>query len=266
VNAVHLTPLDVAVAALLVLLNAALSLALRLRLHRELLWAALRMVVQLLLVGLVLRLVFKSNSGAATLAIVSLMGLAAVREVAVRPTERLRHGGNYRIAALVVASAGMATVLLALLTAMRPDPWYDPRYAIPLSGIVLGGILNSASLSLDAFFAGVTGGRALIEARLALGATRREALGPLVRSSIRRGMIPIINQMSAAGIITLPGIMTGQLIAGMDPLDAVKYQVLLLFLLSGGGGLAAIGGVLLAARAVTDERHRLRLDKLQPGR
>jgi putative ABC transport system permease protein len=68
--------------------------------------------------------------------------------------------------------------------------------------------------------------------------------------------------MSAAGIITLPGTMTGQILAGMDPLEAVKYQILLMFLLAGGGGLAAVGAVYLAARAVTDERHRLRADRL----
>jgi putative ABC transport system permease protein len=91
----------------------------------------------------------------------------------------------------------------------------------------------------------------------------RQALGELVRTSIRRGMIPIINQMSAAGIITLPGIMTGQLLAGMDPVEAVKYQILLLFLLTGAGGLAAAGAVYLAARSITDERQRLRLDRLR---
>jgi putative ABC transport system permease protein len=124
-------------------------------------------------------------------------------------------------------------------------------------------VLNSASLGLDSFFGGAVASRAAIEAQLALGASARSALAELVRSSIRRGMIPLINQMSAAGIITLPGIMTGQLLAGMDPLEAVKYQILLLFLLAGAGGLAAAGSVYLAARAITDERQRLRLDRLQ---
>jgi putative ABC transport system permease protein len=262
-NTVHLDLVDVALAALLVLVNAGASLILRLRLHRQVLWAAVRMVVQLLLVGLVLRLVFRAASPSATLAIVALMIAAAAREVAVRPTRRLKRAGNYRIGALVVGLSSMATVVLALLTAIRPQPWYDPRYAIPLMGIVLGSVLNSASLALDVFFEGVTAGRAAIEARLALGATIHQALAELIRSSIRRGMIPIINQMSAAGIITLPGIMTGQLLAGMDPVEAVKYQILLLFLLTGAGGLAAAGAVYLAARSMTDERQRLRSDRLE---
>jgi putative ABC transport system permease protein len=259
---VHLGALDVALAAALVVANAIGSLLLQLDLHRQVLWAATRMVVQLLLVGLLLRVVFKAESPAVTFVIVVLMIAAAAREVAVRPTERLRSAGNYRIGVAVVGLSSVATVALALMTAIRPHPWHDPRYAIPLMGIVLGSVLNSASLGLDGFLDGVVIRRPAIEAQLALGSSIHEALGELLRSSIRRAMIPIVNQMSAAGIITLPGIMTGQLLAGMDPIEAVKYQILLLFLLTGAGGLAAAGAVYLAARAITDERQRLRLDRL----
>lgn len=260
---IHLTAGDLALASILVLLQAVASVLLRLDLHRQLLWAALRMVVQLLLVGWVLRWVFAASSVTATLAVIALMIAAAAREVAVRPRQRLARGGNYRIGAFVVGIASVATVSLALSTTIRPEPWYDPRYAIPLMGIVLGSVLNSASLGLDSFLGSVVDGRAAIEAQLALGASIHEAMSGLVRNSIRRGLIPIVNQMSAAGLITLPGIMTGQLLAGMDPVEAAKYQILLLFLLTGGGGLASAAGVYLAARAVTDARQRLRIDLLR---
>jgi putative ABC transport system permease protein len=259
---VHLGLLDVALAALLVLVDVGLSLWLRLGVHRQIVWASVRMVVQLTLVGLLLRVVFRSASPAATMAIGALMVAAAAREVAARPAQRLQGGGNYRIAAVVVALSSLATVLLALLTAIRPEPWYDPRYAISLLGIILGSVLNGGSLALDSFLAAVTLQRASIEARLALGATMRQALAPHARSAIRLGIIPVLNQMSAAGIITLPGIMTGQLLAGVDPVEAVKYQILLLFLLAGAGGVAACGVVFLAARSLTDERQRLRSDRL----
>ncbi len=188
---------------------------------------------------------------------------AAAREVAVRPKQRLQRWGNYRIASIIVGVASTATVLLALTTAIRPEPWYDPRYAIPLMGIVLGSVLNSASVSLDAFLGAVTTSRNQVEARLALGATLHRALEPLMRDAMRKGLIPIINQMSAAGIITLPGVMTGQLLAGMDPFDAVKYQILLLFLLAGSSGLASGGAVHLASKSIGDDRERLRLDRLR---
>jgi len=262
VSPIRLEPLDLFLASALVLLDAGLSVALGLRIHRQVLWAAVRIVVQLVLVGYVLRFAFALGSAPVVLGIVVLMLLAAAREVAVRPAHRLRGAGNFRIGIMVVGMSTMATVLLALFTAIRPLPWYDPHYVIPLTGIILGNVLNAASLGLDTFFAGVLSGRAAIEARLALGSNVRKALAPHIRDAIRKGLIPIINQMSAAGIITLPGIMTGQILAGMGPMEAVKYQILLMFLLAGGSGLAVAAAVFLAARAVTDERQRLRIDRL----
>lgn len=264
--AIHLQPSDLLVGAALVLAAAAASWAMRLQLQRQVLWASLRMAVQLLLVGYVLRLVFQQAHPGTTLVVVLVMIAAAAREVAVRPHQRLAGGGNYRIAGLVVALASLSTVVLALMTAVRPDPWFDARYAIPLMGIVLGSVLNAASLGLDSFFDGVRTGRAAIEAQLALGVSFRRAMAPHTRAAIRRGLIPIINQMSAAGLITLPGIMTGQILGGMDPLEAAKYQILLLLLLTFAGALAAGGSVLLAARALGDERQRLRLDRLNATR
>ncbi|SDD71201.1 putative ABC transport system permease protein [Massilia sp. PDC64] len=262
-NAIHLGTWDLLAAAILIVLDAALSLALGLGLHRQILVAAVRMVAQLTIVGLVLRHVFATSSPAATLAVVLFMIAAAAREVATRPRQRLKRHMNYRISAAVVSCTGVATVLLALTTAVRPTPWYEPRYAIPLMGIVLGSVLNAASLALDGILDGVVRERARIEARIALGTPFREAIGPLVRNATRRGMIPVANQMSAAGIITLPGIMTGQLLAGMDPIEAVKYQILLMFLLAGASGLAAVGAAMLAVRALSDDRQRLRVDRLR---
>jgi len=182
--------------------------------------------------------------------------------VAVRPEQRLVRMGNYRIAGIAVAFATGLTAILALTTAVRPHPWYDPRYAIPLAGIITGNVLNAASLALDSLLGGVVRERAAIEAQLALGATIRQALARLVRQSIRRALLPMINTMSAAGIVTLPGIMTGQILAGLDPVEAVKYQILLMFLLAGGSGIGAAAAAFLAARRLTDSRQRLRLDRL----
>lgn len=262
-NMVQPSSLDLALAAALLLFEAAISTLLGLRLHGQLLWAAVRMVLQLLLVGLVLRWVFALASPAITLAVAALMIAAATREVLLRPAQGVRGWTGAGLASASVGLASVATVLLALLTVLHPAPWYEPRYALTLIGIVLGSVLNSASLALDTFYGGALLTRAAIEARLALGATRHAALAPLVRESIRKGLIPLVNQMSAAGIITLPGLMTGQILAGMDPLDAVRYQILLMFLLAGASGLAAGTAVLLAARAITDERHRLRLERLR---
>jgi putative ABC transport system permease protein len=258
-----LTPFDISIAASLIVLDAVLSILLKIRLHRQLAIAAARMVLQLVAIGYVLKFIFSINNPAATVLLILIMVLVAAREVAARPERRFKGNSNLVIGFISVGFATFITAILALTTAIRPQPWFDPHYAIPLAGIILGNVLNSASLSLDSFLGSVRRERPGIEARLALGEPYREAIMPMVREAIRRGLLPIINQMSAAGIVTLPGIMTGQILAGLDPLEAVKYQILLMFLLSGGSGLSALAASYLAAWRLTDERQRLRLDRLQ---
>lgn len=258
-----LSPQDLAISASLIVLDAAISIALRLGLHRQIAVASVRMVIQLVAIGYLLRLIFSLNNPAATVAIVLVMVLVAGREVAARPERRFKGYANYAIGVGSVTLATVLTAVLALTTAIRPHPWFDPHYAIPLAGIILGNVLNAASISLDSVLGGVSRERAAVEARLALGETYWSAMAPFIRTAIRRGLLPIINQMSAAGIVTLPGIMTGQILAGLDPLEAVKYQILLMFLLSGGSGLSAVAVAYLSASRLTDDRDRLRLDRLR---
>ncbi len=264
-NVITLDPLDLALAASLVLIDVGLSIGLRLGLHRSFAVAAVRMTVQLAAIGFILRFVFRLANPMATLAVVIVMALIAAREVAVRPKPRLQALGSYVVATLSVAVPTILTVALALATAIRPRPWFDPRYLVPLTGIVLGNVLNAASITLDGVLGGAERERETIEARLALGTSFWKAIGPVLRDAMRRGLVPVINQMSAAGLITLPGIMTGQIIAGMDPIEAAKYQILLMFLLSGGSGIAVVACGYLAARKLTDDRERLRLDRLGRG-
>ncbi len=260
---ITLSPADLAVAGSLVAVDAGLSVALKLRLHRQLLWASARMVVQLVAVGYLLRLIFALNNPWATLAIVVVMSAIAAREIAARPSRKLKGLAGLAISGAGVALATVVTAGLALTTAIRPQPWFDPRYAISLVGIILGSVLNAGSLTLDGIVGGMWRERAAIEAQLGLGVPYRAATLPLMREAIRRGLLPVINQMSAAGLITLPGIMTGQIIAGMDPVEAVKYQILLMFLLAGASGVAALVIAEMTLRRLTDARERLRLDRLQ---
>jgi putative ABC transport system permease protein len=240
VNPILLTAGDLPITSLLILLDGVLSLVLRLGLHRQRAWAAIRMVVPLVLIGFVLRLVFAIASPLVTPAVVLVMIAIAGREIAARPEQRLGRFGNYAVGASAVAVATFLTAILVLTMAIRPEPWYDPRYSVPLVGIVLGNALNGGSLALDSLLSGVVRERAAIEAQRALGASFSRAMRGLIRASVRRALLPIINQISAAGIVTLPGIMTGQILAGMDPMEAAKYQILLIFLLSGGSGLAVV--------------------------
>ena len=166
---------------MLIVLDGVLSLLLRLGLHTQLAWAATRMVVQLVLIGFVLRLVFAIASPLVTLAVILVMVAIAGREVAARPEQRLGRFGNYAVGASAVAIATFLTAILALTTAIRPQPWYDARYAIPLAGIILGSVLNGGSLALNSLLGGVVRERAAIEAQLALGASFSHAMRGLIR-------------------------------------------------------------------------------------
>ncbi|HUI16350.1 MAG TPA: iron export ABC transporter permease subunit FetB [Alphaproteobacteria bacterium] len=257
---------DVAIAAVLVLVNGLLSLWFALGLERQIAVATLRMVIQLVLVGLVLHALFNAEAPFWTLLAALVMIAFAGRESVARQERPFTGWWSYGLGtSTVLMAAGLVTVL-ALTTAVRPQPWYDPRFAIPLLGMILGNTMNGISLGLNTLTVAAARERNAIEARLALGATRWEALGTVTRGALKSGMLPIINSMSATGLVSLPGMMTGQILSGVAPEQAVKYQLLIMFLIAGSTALGSLAAVMLGAARLTDQRHRLRLDRLRPAR
>ena len=121
----------------------------------------------------------------------------------------------------------MSSVLVtvfALTAALRPNPWYDPRYAIPLLGMILGNCMTGIGLGLNALTTSLVNRRASVEAQLMLGATRQVAAGPVTREALRSALMPVINSMSVTAVVSLPGMMTGQILGGVPPAEAVKYR------------------------------------------
>ena len=259
---IELSYFDLLLASVLLLFNAGLSLALGLRLERQMLLAALRMTVQLLLVGLVLQALFATVSLWLTALVALIMALFAGREILSRQERRLKGWWGYGIGSATMLLAGMVVTVLALNGPLRPEPWYDPRYAIPLFGMILGNAMTGISLGLDGLTSLVGRERAAIEAQLTLGATRWRALRPIAQRALRTGFTPMLNSMAAAGVVFLPGMMTGQILSGVAPEQAVKYQILVLFLIAGASGLGVLTAVLASIWRLTDDRPRLRLDRL----
>ena len=260
-GAVDISPLQLALGALLLLVALGLSVALRLGLTRGLAVAATRMVVQLLLVGLVLEWVFSTESAALVVALAVGMALLA-GHAAVRRTSR-RFAGVYLDALVSVLGASFVVTGAAVLGVLRVDPWYDPQYVIPLHGMLLGNALTGISLSLDRFMEGAARERGLVEARLSLGATRWEAARPLFRDAVRTGLVPITNSMAVMGVVSLPGMMTGQILAGADPGEAVRYQILIVFMIAACVALASLGVVALAYRRLFSADHRFHPEKIR---
>jgi len=261
-NYIALSYWDLVAASVLVFINAGLSVIFRLRVHRSLLIAAIRMVVQLALVGVVLTTLFSLVSPLWTGLAAIGMVLFAGHEAAQRQERGLSGWWSYGLGTGCMMVSSVVVTVFALLTALRPNPWYDPRYAIPLLGMILGNCMTGIALGLDTLTTSLVSRHAGVEAQLMLGATRQEAVAPVTRQALRSALMPTINSMSATGVVSLPGMMTGQMLGGVPPAEAVKYQILLMFLLSGGSGMAAAIAAYAAAWRLTDKRDRLRLDQL----
>ncbi len=260
---VELSAWQVAIAASLVLVNGIVSVVLRLGLERSLLLASVRMVVQLLLIGYVLRWVFQSNSVAPVLVLAITMTIIAGIS-AVRRTER-RYPGVYLASSVsVLVSAWLVTAFGIGVVLQKADTWYEPQYTIPILGMILGNTLNGISLGLNRLEDELVVRRDTVEMSLALGATSWEAARGPVRQAVRTGMIPMINSMMITGIVSLPGMMTGQLLSGIDPLDAVKYQIVILFLIASGTALGTVGVVLLSFRRLFNRYHQFQSNLLVP--
>lgn len=259
---IRLTPLDLGLAGALVLALAALTWYGRLGVTRSLLIAAARTVVQLLLVGLVLQTLFDHAAWYWVALMGAVMLLIAGREVMARQKRRFLGVWGFGLGTGAMFLSSFSVTVLALLAMIQPEPWYMPQYAIPLLGMLLGNTMTGIALAVDRLTDGAWRQQGLIDARLALGEPWTRAVEDLRREAMRNGMIPMINAMAAAGIVSLPGMMTGQILAGAPPMDAVQYQILIMFLITVGTGFGTLIAVWLAAGRLFDERHRLRLDRL----
>jgi putative ABC transport system permease protein len=245
---------DVAIATLLIVVNGAVSAALSLGLGRKLAIAAIRTVVQLLAIGYVLGWVFRFDRWYVVLPLMALMTLVAGFAGASRGTHSYR---GQRVDSVVsIWLSAWLVAAIGLFAVIRIHPWYAPQYAIPILGMILGNTLTGVSLAIERMTEALTARRDRVEMALALGATRWEAARAPAREAVRAGMIPTLNQMSVVGVVSLPGMMTGQVLAGQPPLQAVRYQIVIMFLIAASSALGTLGAVLLTYRRLFSPEHR----------
>jgi putative ABC transport system permease protein len=224
----------------------------RLGLGREVLIASVRAAVQLVAVGALLLVLFKHTGLPGALAWVTAMVLLAGR-VAGGRAKGLPHAT--RVATIGVA-VGAAATLGLLLVARVIDT--SGRVVVPVGGMVVTGAMQGASLTLQRMRDEATSGRRAVEARLALGLDGGTAFAPHLRTALRNALIPAIDGTKVVGLISLPGATVGLLLAGVNPLTAIRYQVVVMYMLLGGAAVAAVVAGRLAVRSLFDEAHRLR--------
>lgn len=196
----------------------------------QLIIATLRTIAQLVGVGYLLDFIFALNNplavGLIILAMVTIAALAAKKQI----NQKL---GNI----LPILWGGILTSTLAVLcyvnlVIIQPPDWYSPQYVIPIAGMILGNAMNGASLAGERLVSTVKQQRLDLETHLSLGATPAQALSTYRRQAVRTALIPTLNQMMIVGIVNLPGMMTGQILSGVAPLDAVSYQILIMFMVA----------------------------------
>lgn len=249
---IHVTVGQVAGALALTAIAVGVSVWQRMAVQADIGIAALRAFLQLTAIGYVIQLIFDSPH------MVFAFGLIAVMVVfgavtAGRRASKVPHAFMPLLVALTTAGAATLGLVVALGV-------FEPtaRYLVPVGGMVIGNAMTAAAVALDRLGDEVGAGEREIEATLALGATGTQALAPIARRSLRSGVIPLIDSTKTTGLIFFPGTMVGMLLAGAAPIDAVRLQLILLYVLLGSVAIAALVAVALAQRSFLTSAHQLR--------
>lgn len=245
-----------ALTALCLGLVVGISRRMRLGLERTLLWASLRGTLQLLAVGYVLVAIFAVQRWEWVFITLLVMLSVAARTSVGRLSHRLP-GLAWLTGGALLCGMSLGLSFMAAVVVVT-DPWYDPQYLIPFGGMLLGNSMNGASLAGERFQEELRARADEVEARLALGLSGPESVHPLLRRAQRAAMIPTINSFMVAGIVQLPGMMTGQILSGTDPVIAVKYQILIFLLLMTSVAVATLLFLLLLRSRYLTAAHQLR--------
>lgn len=251
-TSIHVSIGQVAATLALVALAVAVSRWRRADLERDIAVATIRSFIQLTAIGYAIKLIFEADTIWLVLALLAVMVLFGAL------TARGRAGkvpGAFWPLLLALATAGATTLGLVVALGVFEA---TPRYLVPVGGMVIGNAMTASAVALNRLGDEVADSRARIEATLALGATGQEAAAPIVRRALRSGMITLIDSTKTTGLIFFPGTMVGMLLAGANPTDAVRLQLILLYALLGSVAIAALVATTLAHRNFFTPAQQLR--------
>ena len=257
-NYIDLTYFDLVVAASLIVLAAVVLWRERLGLVRDLLWGSVRAFVQLSLVGLALKWIFAANHPLPVAGFFILIIAAATLTAGRRQKRRLPH--SLLLLAGAIASGVVPVLAIGVLLVVRPEPFWQGQYLLPLAGMTTAGAMNAANLTLNRLAGEMKSRQHEIEAVLALGLSPQIAVRTLTRDVAQAALIPTINALLAMGIVQLPGMMSGQILAGVPPVAAVKYQIVILFMISSAAVLTTVLTLRWATHLYFTKREQLKCE------
>ncbi|NLB53709.1 MAG: iron export ABC transporter permease subunit FetB [Syntrophomonadaceae bacterium] len=222
----------------LVLITGLVSMLMKLGLFKSLLWGTFRAFIQLMLIGYLLTFIFELNNLLIIIAIILLMSFIASRE-ATRRVTKIAFNPSISSFLTLTASTFLVGIIVVVLI-IAPEPWYSARIVIPIFGMILGNSMNAVALALDRMHSEIYAHIDQVEQMLAFGATPWEASRYYIRKAVEAGMTPTINSLMVVGLVSLPGMMTGQILAGMDPSEAVRYQFVVLIMIAAAVAIACL--------------------------
>ncbi|MBC2721428.1 iron export ABC transporter permease subunit FetB [Desulfosporosinus sp.] len=226
--------------------------------EKEILISSLRMTIQLVLVGYILAFVFEHSHPVYTLGIITIMLIFAINNIFNRTILQLSSEIK-KIIALSMTLGILASITYFVLIVLQVYPWYEPRYIIPIAGMIIGNSMTGISLGVKTLVEGMTTHKQLVEAALILGATPKRASEQIVKSAFDAAMMPTINSMVGMGIVFLPGMMTGQILGGASPVIAIEYQIAVMLGIVGSVSLTVLLFVQLGYKTFFNSRSQIKL-------
>lgn len=198
-------------------------------------YALFRMLIQLMLIGYVLTYIFDADSPYLVILILSIM-LIAASMITLRPVQK-RYKSLYFHAFISIFVGGFFSLGMVVFGVLDLNPWYEPRFLIPIAGMIFANSMNAVSISAERFESEISRGNGYIDARA---------------TSYKAALIPIINALFAVGLVSLPGMMTGQILSGVDPLIAVRYQIMVMLMILGSAGISVAIYLLLLKKDIIE--------------
>jgi putative ABC transport system permease protein len=252
ITSIHVTPGEVAASIALAALAAAVSFWRGADIERDIGIAVVRSFIQLTAIGYVIKVIFDQDK---FIFVLMLLTVSVIFGALTARSRAKRVPGSLVPLLIALTLAGATTLgLVVALVIFKPTQ----RYLVPVGGMVIGNAMTASAVALNRLGDEFADHRASIEATLALGATAREAAAPIVQRSLRSGMITLVDQTKTTGLIFFPGTMVGMLLAGANPTDAVRLQLILLYVLLGSVAIAAVVATSLAYRNFFTSAQQLR--------
>jgi putative ABC transport system permease protein len=243
----------------------AISYKMALGMEKKIVVGLVRSSMQLLFLGYVLLgFIFSFKSPWIVFLYLTVMILIAALEATGRQVRT--YAGHYQTSLLACVLGGGVTGLYAALMVFHPSPWWSAKVLIPTAGMIIGNSVSGPAVATERLLSEVMDKTHEAETRLAFGSSAYESILPMVRAAVQAALLPTFNQMAIMGLVSIPGMMTGQLLGGTEPLTAAEYQIAILYLIVTTSSISTFVSILLTIRkAVFDHEHRLTKWKITKG-